>query len=101
MVQSSCLDAYVNVRDGPDVNASELVSRFGFFERASGFEFNTTQPTATFEFRADDDACRLNMELEVVAVGEEVKNIPKVRDSSKKKVFKFSCALKNVLISLK
>jgi len=77
LAQASCLDGAVVFRDEGlvgfgDVNASRLVARFGFFDRAAAdLLFNTTGPSASFVLEAPSNAsCRLNVELDVVALGE-------------------------------
>ncbi len=69
LIQASCLDGIVNVRDNND---SRLVNRFGFFNHSADFQFNTTGPEASFELAADNISCRLNMELEVIARGKKL-----------------------------
>ena len=78
LLQASCLDGVVNIRGDGDAlmtngggnnGLGPLIARFGFFDRSSGFEFNTSGSGAAFELVAENKSCRLNMEIEVTARG--------------------------------
>lgn len=75
LIQPSCIDGVVNVRDGgraqnrDNDDVSTLVNQFGFFDPAAGFQFNTTGHLASFELKAANSSCRLNMEIDIVAKG--------------------------------
>ena len=106
LVQHSCLDGVVNIRDGGDggegarrrvhgggggsssgavaARDGELIHRVGFFNMTSsfsgggggGFSFNSTRPTITLELTSRNKTCRVNMQLRVVAVPAKSKSVP-------------------------
>ena len=91
LVQHSCLDGVVSIRDGGGGNSAarrkavadkaataaqdgDLINRVGFFNMTStfsgggGFSFNSTRPTVTLELTSRNRTCRVNVQLRVVAV---------------------------------
>ena len=105
LVQHSCLDGIVNIRDGGDggegesreagrrgasvlddkiAQDGELINRVGFFNMTSslsggggGFSFNSTRPLVTLELTSRNKTCRVNMQLRVVAVPAKSKSLGK------------------------
>ena len=104
LVQHSCLDGIVNIRDGGDggegggreagrrgasvlddkiAQDGELINRVGFFNMTSslsgggggGFSFNSTRPLVTLELTSRNKTCRVNMQLRVVAVPAKSKSL--------------------------
>ncbi len=68
LIQPSCLEGVINVRDG-EAEDGDIITRFGFFDESTGYVFNSSGSVAIFNLETRNKSCRVNLDLEVVAKG--------------------------------